>query len=187
MFGGIVTTSVGHAHPRLVEVINRQATKLWHTSSVYLTEEVHEFANKLSNHFPEPLNNVIFCNSGSEANDIAILMARAYTGSFDIISLRNGYHGCTTSTMPLCGVGSWKFPLPLSFGVHHVTLPDPYGGHVGGRHCRDSPVQTTRICDCDEISSNSTVGCAATKYYIDEFKVNLNRLLHRFEFDYFHF
>lgn len=165
MFGGIVTTSVGHAHPRLVEVVSKQSAKLWHVSSVYLNEEVHEFANKLANHFPEPLNNVIFCNSGSEANDIAILMARAFTGAFDIVALRNAYHGCTTSTMPLCGVGVWKFPLPLSFGFHHATLPDPYRGRVGGKYCRDSPIQTTRTCDCRDAE-----GCAATDYYIDELR-----------------
>lgn len=76
MYGGIVTTSVGHCHPRVVQAAQRQVDKLWHVSSIYLNEEVHEFANKLANHFPDPLNNVFFCNSGSEANDIAITMAR---------------------------------------------------------------------------------------------------------------
>ncbi|KAI2805524.1 alanine--glyoxylate aminotransferase 2 [Blomia tropicalis] len=172
MFGGIVTTSVGHAHPRLVEVVSRQARKLWHVSSIYLTEEVHEYANKLANHFPDPLNNVIFCNSGSEANDIALLMARLYTGAYDIIALHNAYHGCTTSTMPLCGIGSWKFSMPLSFGIHHVTLPDPYGGRVGGRYCRDSPVLSSRTCDCKDADS-----CQATDYYIEDFLTTLNGTL----------
>jgi alanine-glyoxylate transaminase/(R)-3-amino-2-methylpropionate-pyruvate transaminase len=77
MFGGIVTTSVGHCHPKLVEAASKQLKKLWHLSSIYLNEEVHEFANKLANQFPDPLNNIFFCNSGSEANDIALLMARS--------------------------------------------------------------------------------------------------------------
>ncbi|KAH9406863.1 alanine--glyoxylate aminotransferase 2 [Tyrophagus putrescentiae] len=148
MFGGIVTTSVGHSHPTLLETISRQSRKLWHVSSVYLNEEVHEYAAKLANHFPEPLNNVIFCNSGSEANDIALLMARSFTGAFDVVALRNAYHGCSTSTMPLCGDGS-----------------------VGG-FCRDSPVQTNRSCDCKEGG-----GCAAAEYYAEELEEVLSSTL----------
>ena len=87
MFGGIVTTSVGHCHPKLVEATTKQLNKLWHISSIYYNEEVHEYANQLIAKFPEPLNNVFFCNSGSEANDIAILMARFanITTSFTVL------------------------------------------------------------------------------------------------------
>src|SRR5699024_3214067 len=74
--------------------------------------------------------------------------------------------------MPLCGVGVWKFPLPLNFGFQHITLPDPYRGRVGGKFCRDSPIQTTRSCECKDGES-----CAATEYYIDEFKEVLNTTL----------
>ncbi|CAG2110301.1 unnamed protein product [Medioppia subpectinata] len=162
MFGGIVTTGVGHCHPKLVDAATKQLKKLWHTSSIYYNEEVHEYASNLANRLPEPLNNIFFCNSGSEANDIAILMARLYTKSYDIIALRNAYHGDSTSTQPLCGVQSWKFPIPSHFGVHHTTNPDPYSGRFGGNKCRDSVVQTTRDCDCgvDE--------CDACDRYIED-------------------
>jgi len=162
MFGGIVTTSVGHCHPKLVEAATKQLSKLWHTSSIYLYEEVHEFASKLCNQFPEPLNNVFFVNSGSEANDLAMLMARLYTKSFDVVSLRNAYHGCSPYNMSLCGVGNWKHSFPNSFGVHQVTNPDPYRGRFGGAHCRESLVQTTRNCAC------SAGKCEASDKYIED-------------------
>lgn len=168
MFGGIATTSVGHCHPRLVATATRQLSKLWHTSSIYLNEEVHEYAMKLTNHFPEPLNNVFFCNSGSEANDLAILMSRVHTGAWDIVAFRNAYHGASLGTQPLCGVGSWKFQAPTAFGVHHTTLPDPFKGRAGGRFCRDSPVQAARDCDC-----RGPETCEATDYYIDELEAVL--------------
>lgn len=171
MYAGIVTTSVGHCHPKLVETTSKQAKKLWHVSNMYLNEEIHEYANKLANRFPDPLNNIFFCNSGSEANDIAMLLARLYTGAFDIIALRNAYHGCSPSVMPLCGIGSWKHSLPISFGIHHVTNPDPYSGRFGGSKCRDSLAQTTRECDC------SPSQCYACDRYIEDFKDVLNTTL----------
>jgi len=59
-------------------------------------------------------------NSGSEANDLAIMMARAYTGNFDVIALRNGYHGMSPSTMGLTGLSTWKQLAPNAPGIHHV-------------------------------------------------------------------
>lgn len=172
MFGGIVTTSVGHCHPKLVDAVSQQLNKLWHVSSIYLHEEVHEYASKLCNRFPEPLSNVFFCNSGSEANDLALLMARLYTGSFDVIALRNAFHGCSPYTMGLCGVGYCKHPIPNNFGIHHTTNPDPYGGRFGGLRCRDSVSQTTRDCSC-------RIGCAcdASNKYIEDLEDLLNTTL----------
>lgn len=91
------------------------------------------------------------------------LFHRVHTGAYDVISFQNGYHGASIGTQPLCGIGSWKFQLPSSFGVHKATLPDPYGGRVGGRYCRDTPAPCTRQCDC-----LSAQQCVATDYYIDE-------------------
>jgi alanine-glyoxylate transaminase/(R)-3-amino-2-methylpropionate-pyruvate transaminase len=70
-------------------------------------------------------------NSGSEANDLAILMARAYTGNYDLIALRNAYHGGNASGMGLTAHSTWKFNVPHSFGVHHAITPDPYRGAWG--------------------------------------------------------
>ena len=59
-----------------------------------------------------PVQCVYFVNSGSEANDMAMMLARMYTGNWDIISLRNGYHGLSMATMGACGHATWKQPLP---------------------------------------------------------------------------
>ena len=61
-----------------------------------------------------------FVNSGSEANDLALLMARLYTGRFDAVTFRNSYHGASPYTMGLTGSSKSKFMLANGFGIHHV-------------------------------------------------------------------
>jgi len=80
---------------------------------------------------PGDLKVCYFVNSGSEANDLAMMMARVYTGNFDIVALRNAYHGGSGGTMGLTAHSSWKFNFPHSFGVHHALHPDPYRGRYG--------------------------------------------------------
>src|SRR5260221_5346790 len=75
---------------------------------------------------------VCYCvNSGSEASDLAILMARAFTDNYDIIALRNAYHGGNASGMALTAHRTWKSNVPHSFGVHHTVAPYPYRGPYG--------------------------------------------------------
>lgn len=121
--GGIVSVSVGHCHPKIVEAVRRQAGTLMHTTTVYLHPHLGLYAKKLAEHFPpeSDLQSTTFTNSGSEANDLATMMARLHTGNFDVISLRNGYHGGSQTTMGLTAMGNWKFPLPQAFGVQHAT------------------------------------------------------------------
>lgn len=148
MFGGIVTVSVGHCHPKVTKAAVDQMHKLWHLTNLYLHPELHDYAKKLTDRLPGDLKVCYFCNSGSEANDLAIQLARLYTGAFDIISLRNAYHGDTPYSIGLCGIGTWKHSFPNGFGMHHVMNPDPYKGLWGGSSCRDSPVQPDRKCSC---------------------------------------
>ena len=130
-FGGIVTVSVGHCHPRIVAAVNRQNEILQHTTTIYLNPCIAEYARDLAARMPGDLEVCYFTNSGSEANDLAILMARAYTGNFDVIALRNGYHGGSMQTMGLTSHHTWKFNVPHSFGVHHALCPDRYRGPWG--------------------------------------------------------
>ena len=75
-----------------------------------------------------------FTNCGQEANEIAILAAREYTGNLDVISLRNGYHGGTQATMGLTAHGTWKFKSNPSVNVKHATpgycYRCPYGWSI---------------------------------------------------------
>jgi alanine-glyoxylate transaminase/(R)-3-amino-2-methylpropionate-pyruvate transaminase len=129
--GGIVTVSVGHCHPHVLEATQRQNELLQHSTTIYLHPNIVEYAEKLVSKMPGQLKVCYFVNSGSEANDLALLMARAYTGNFDVIALRNGYHGGNQSAMGLTSHSTWKFNVPHSFGVHHAMTPDPYRGPWG--------------------------------------------------------
>jgi alanine-glyoxylate transaminase/(R)-3-amino-2-methylpropionate-pyruvate transaminase len=129
--GGIVTISVGHCHPHVVEAVNRQNALLQHSTTIYLQPKIAEFAEKLASKMPGDLKVCYFVNSGSEANDLALMMARLSTGNYDLISLRNAYHGGNASGMGLTAHSSWKFNVPHSFGVHHAIAPYPYRGPYG--------------------------------------------------------
>ena len=116
---GIVTVSVGHCHPKVVERVREQTGRLQHTTTIYVHPTVGQYGKKLAEHMPGDLKVTYFTNSGSEANDLALLTARMYTGLFDVIALRNAYHGGSQSTMALTGQSNWKYVLPQAFGVHH--------------------------------------------------------------------
>jgi alanine-glyoxylate transaminase/(R)-3-amino-2-methylpropionate-pyruvate transaminase len=133
--GGIVTVSCGHCHPHIVEAARRQNETLQHTTTIYLHPNVALYAKELAARMPGDLKVVYLVNSGSEANDLALLMARAYTGCYDVIALRNAYHGGSQSTMGLTSHHTWKFNVPHSFGIQHSILPDLYRGP----HGRDDP------------------------------------------------
>ncbi|MBI4580274.1 MAG: aspartate aminotransferase family protein, partial [Planctomycetes bacterium] len=123
-FGGIVTVSVGHCHPRVSGAVVEQAQQITHTTPVYLHPTMGQYARRLAEHMPagSGLEVTYFTNSGSESNDLAVLMARLHTGRFDVIALRNGYHGGSQATMGLTAQSTWKFPVPHAFGVH-FTVP----------------------------------------------------------------
>jgi alanine-glyoxylate transaminase/(R)-3-amino-2-methylpropionate-pyruvate transaminase len=129
--GGIVTISVGHCHPKVVAATNAQTEKLQHSTTIYLQPNVVDYAEALAAKLPGDLKVCYFVNSGSEANDLALLMARAYTGNYDIVALRNAYHGGNAAGMGVTAHSTWKFNVPHSFGVHHALAPYPYRGAWG--------------------------------------------------------
>src|SRR5436189_2217729 len=142
--GGIVTISVGHCHPHVLEAARRQNEILQHSTTIYLHPNIAEFAEKLAAKMPGDLKVCYFVNSGSEANDLALLLARAYTGNYDVIALRNSYHGGNAAGMGLTAHRTWKFNVPHGFGVHHAIAADPYRGawgrddpHAGYRYAAD--------------------------------------------------
>ncbi|MCW1924706.1 aminotransferase class III-fold pyridoxal phosphate-dependent enzyme [Luteolibacter arcticus] len=130
-FGGIVTVSVGHCHPEVVAAANLQNETISHTTTIYLHPNIALYAKELAAKMPGDLKVCYFVNSGSEANDLAMLMARAYTGNYDAIALRNAYHGGSPSAMALTSHHTWKFNVPHSFGVQHARMPDIYRGPFG--------------------------------------------------------
>jgi alanine-glyoxylate transaminase / (R)-3-amino-2-methylpropionate-pyruvate transaminase len=130
-FGGIVTVSVGHCHPEVVKAAHLQNETIQHTTTIYLNPGIALYAKELAAKMPGDLKVCYFVNSGSEANDLAVLMARAYTGNYDLVALRNAYHGGSPGTMALTSHHTWKFNVPHSFGVQHARMPDLYRGPYG--------------------------------------------------------
>jgi len=119
-FAGIVTVSVGHCHPDVIDKVKAQTGQLQHTTTIYLHPTIAQFAEKLAETMPPGLTRSYFTNSGSEANEVAILSAREHTGNHDVIALRNAYHGGTATTMGLTAHGSWKFKSNQTAGMHHT-------------------------------------------------------------------
>src|SRR5919201_914293 len=122
-FAGIVSVSVGHCHPKVVAAVREQVGKLQHTTTIYLHPTIGLLGKKLAEHLPADSGLTVsyFTNSGSEANEVAILSAREYTGHADVISLRNAYHGGTQGAMGLPAHGTWKFKSNPTSAVKHAV------------------------------------------------------------------
>lgn len=123
---------VGHEHPEVVSAGQQQMAVL-NTNTRYLHDRINEFALALLRTFPEELSVVHFVNSGSEANELALRMARTCTGETDMIAIEVGYHGNTTGCVD---VSSYKFDGKGGKGAppftHIVPLPDTYRGIYRG-------------------------------------------------------
>ena len=119
-FGGILTTSVGHNHPRVVEAAQQQTAKLIHSSTLYPNENHVKLAEKIAEIAPGDLETSYFHNSGSEANEAAVLLAQLYTGHREIIALRHGYSGKTQLAMSLTAQSSWRMGPTFSPDIKHA-------------------------------------------------------------------
>ncbi len=119
---------VGHCHPRVVEAAGRQASQL-NTNTRYLYSQLNDYAARLCETLPEPLSVVFFVNSGSEANDLALRMARTHRRAQDVVVLGGAYHGNSTATIE---VSPYKYnsqggPGRPSF-IHEAAMPDLFRG-----------------------------------------------------------
>jgi 4-aminobutyrate aminotransferase-like enzyme/Ser/Thr protein kinase RdoA (MazF antagonist) len=119
---------VGHCHPRVIEALEEQAAIL-NTNTRYLHPLLTEYSRRLTATFPDPLTVCYFVNSGSEANELAVRIARTATGQTDVIVLDDAYHG---NTQTLVELSPYKCEGPGGKGLpgwaHKVPKPDPYRG-----------------------------------------------------------
>ena len=119
---------VGHSHPRVVRAVQQQIALL-NTNTRYLHDNANRYADRLTSLMPEPLRVCYFVNSGSEANELALRLARAHTTREDVIVLEHAYHGHTTT---LIDISPYKFDGPGGRGrkpsVHVAAIPDDYRG-----------------------------------------------------------
>jgi 4-aminobutyrate aminotransferase len=119
-FGGIVTISVGHANPRVTSKIKAQVDKLQHASTVFPNEAVVALAEKIAQITPGGITQSFFTNSGTEANETAIQLARIHTGHYEVVALRHGYSGRSQLAQGLTGHNTWRKSLPGAHGVVHA-------------------------------------------------------------------
>jgi 4-aminobutyrate aminotransferase len=156
--GGIVTISVGHANPKVTEKIKAQIDHVQHTSTLFPTEAIVALAEKMAEITPGKLQKCFFTNSGTEANEVAVLSARIYTGNYEVVALRHGYSGHSQLTKSLTGIHTWRKAGVIPYGIVHA--PGPY--------CYRCPYALTYpSCDLhcakdvEEVIKTSTCGAVA--------------------------
>jgi acetylornithine/succinyldiaminopimelate/putrescine aminotransferase len=154
-YGGHAVSSTGHSHPTVVRAIAAQAEKLLFYSTAVSHENRERLANELARRCPSPLARVFFCNSGAEANENALHLARKVTGRSEIVSLEGGWHGRTVACLAVTDGakyedGARRAGMPLSrripfnqvAGLEQAITPtvaavilEPVQGMAGARAC----------------------------------------------------
>lgn len=122
-FAGVSVVACGHCNEAITRETVRQLQTLQHTTTIYLTQPMVDLAERLATVLPGDLKRTFFCNSGSEANEGAMLLARMYTGKSDFIALEGGLHGRTNLTMSVTGIPMWQTDAYLYPGVSFIPRP----------------------------------------------------------------
>jgi alanine-glyoxylate transaminase/(R)-3-amino-2-methylpropionate-pyruvate transaminase len=135
LLGMNLCISVGHSHPRVVAAAMEQAQELTHCTTMFYHPVPAHFAEELAATMPKGENGDIewvvhFTNSGSEAIDLAMTMARTYTGNLDLLALRTAYHGPTAAAQSITGIAGWRHP-GMPGNVAFVPEPNQYRGIFG--------------------------------------------------------
>jgi 2,2-dialkylglycine decarboxylase (pyruvate) len=136
---GQICSTLGHNHPRIAAAVERALEEVVHLNSWMLSEPVLALAERLAALFPPPLEKVILLNTGSEANEVALKLAKMHTGRFELVGLTRSFHGL------LAGIASVNFSMahagygPLLPGA--FAVPAPYAYRCPIRHCDGA-------CDC---------------------------------------
>ena len=158
-FGGILTTMTGHAVPEVVEAVREQAGKMLHTSTLYLIRPMVELAEKIAGLSGIPDAKVFLTNSGTEANDAALLLATSYRRSNSVLALRNSYHGRSFASMGVTGNRSWSAsslsPLAVSYVHGGYRYRSPFG------HLPDAEFTAACVDDLRDVLATTTSGDVA--------------------------
>ena len=158
-FGGVLTVSVGHANPQVVQAITDQVKKLSHTSGLYPHRNQSMLAEKLAQIAPGNLKKSFFTSSGTEADDTAVLAAKTFTGRHELVVLRQSYSGRSATALTACGQSTWR-PVPAQVpGIVHAHAPycyrcpfhHPEGGDCG-LQCAEDIEDVIRTTTTGEIA-----------------------------------
>ncbi len=171
---------VGHCHPAVVDAIQTQAALL-NTNTRYLHDTIVRLSEALTATLPEPLNVCFFVCSGSEANELALRLAKAHTGRTGVVVIDGAYHGNTSALVDL---SPYKFDGPGGDGMQHhvrkVLMPDPYRGEyrspepgIGPRYARDVEVAVNDLASSDlgpaAFIAESLLGCGGQIVLPDDY------------------
>ncbi len=155
-FGGILTTMSGYRIPAVVNAIKTQADKMLHTSTLYLIESQIELAERIAELSGIPDAKVFFTNSGSEANDAALMLATQYRQSNQVLAIRGSYHGRSHSAVAITGQKSWSATSLSPFNVIYVhggyKLRSPFG------HLPDDEFTAACVADLRDLLAIATAG-----------------------------
>ena len=158
-FGGILTTMSGYKVPEVVDAIKAQADKMLHTSTLYLIESQIELAEKIAQLSGIPDAKVFFTNSGTEANDAALMLATQFRKSNEILAIRGSYHGKSHSAVAITGQRSWSATSLSPFNVTYVhggyKLRSPFG------HLSDEEFTAACVDDLRDLLGIATAGDVA--------------------------
>ncbi len=128
-FAGVATVSIGHSHPHFVQALKNQIDKLQHNPPLYLHPAVGAFAKRLADKAKTvnpDMDVCFFTNSGSEANEMAALLAKAHTGRHEFVAVQRSYHGRTLLTVALTGQHNWRNQAPYPAGVSFTPTDYAY-------------------------------------------------------------
>lgn len=158
-FGGILTTMSGYRVPEVVAAIKAQADRMLHTSTLYLIESQIELAEKIAGLSGIPDAKVFFTNSGTEANDAALMLATQFRKSNQVLALRGSYHGKSHSAVAITGQKSWSATSFSPFNVTYVhggyKLRSPFG------HLPDDEFTAACVADLRDLIDIATAGDVA--------------------------
>lgn len=154
-FGGILTVSVGHCNDEITERTIAQLNKVQHTSTIYVNQSMVALAEKVAALTPGRLSKCFFTNSGTEANETAVLAARVYTDNPIIITLRHAYSGRSMLAMSLSAQRPWRLGGVVDPYVKHVRNPYTFRAPAGL-----TPEQVVDLCvaDLEETIATATEG-----------------------------
>jgi len=154
-FAGILTTSIGHCQPDVVQRVQDQMARLGHVSTLYVTENQVRVAKRLAEIAPGRLQKCFFTNSGTEAIETAVMLACLYTGRSEVIALRQAYSGRSFLTKDLTAQAPWR-PVPTTIpGIKHAITPYAYRSPFG-----DDPDRLAEECarDLEDVIQTTTSG-----------------------------
>ena len=155
-FGGVLTTMIGHNNPAVAEAIQSQASKVLHTSTLYLSEPMIELGEEIGAASGILDARVFFTTSGSEANDTALMLATSFRNSNEVLAMRNSYHGRTFATQAVTSQSSWLSSRISGLSVNYVQ--GPYRLRSPFQDIPDDKLTDACVADLQQIIDTATTG-----------------------------